>query len=309
MTFENFARLTGATLLNEPSISSFEKVETNPKKIKRGDLFIGDEKEDIELALHLEAYAIVSSLKLDIIDPEIAWFKATSLDEVLIKLLRFSLLEKKFRFIYLHPIEIELIKKIADKENLLFLNNDEKESYKKIINADKDSIFFSTKEEFLRQIYPEFETLETSKSLFKIDKKSLFLTSFTHGEKSYKNIKISPLQLNYLENIVTFLDKSSITYEIQKCGFNSHLYPIFVNQNLQIKPFGKSERVLICTSDNRLLDYLKTEATWAKTIVFEFDDLSKLKNIEFNFAIIFIKYDKLIEELEKNETIEQILLF
>ena len=309
MTFKNFARLTGATLLNEPSISSFEKVETNPKKIKRGDLFIGDEKEDIELALHLEAYAIVSSLKLDIIDPEIAWFKATSLDEVLIKLLRFSLLEKKFRFIYLHPIEIELIKKIADKENLLFLNNDEKESYKKIINADKDSIFFSTKEEFLRQIYPEFETLETSKSLFKIDKKSLFLTSFTHGEKSYKNIKISPLQLNYLENIVTFLDKSSITYEIQKCGFNSHLYPIFVNQNLQIKPFGKSERVLICTSDNRLLDYLKTEATWAKTIVFEFDDLSKLKNIEFNFAIIFIKYDKLIEELEKNETIEQILLF
>jgi len=38
-------------------------------------------------------------------------------------------------------------------------------------------------------------------------------------------------------------------------------------------------------------------------------DLDKLKNIEFNFAIIFANYDTLIDILEKNEKKKQIELF
>ncbi len=313
MTFENFARLTGAKLLNDPFISSFEKVETNPKKIKRGDLFIGDDQEDILLALQLEAYAIVSTTTLDIVDEEIAWFRVSSLDDILIRLLKFSLLEKKFHFVYACSIEIELIKKIAHKKYLIFLGNDKKENYKKIINADIDSIFFSANKHFLEQIYPEYQCIPSVEKLFKKDTKSLFLSSFTYREQNYKDIKITPLFLKYLESIVTFLEDNAITYEIEKCSFISHFYPIFINQKLQIKSFGKSEHVIICESDKirvkETLTYLKTEAPWAKTVYIELSDLEKLKNIEFNFAIIVIDYNRLIDKLEKNEIKEQILLF
>jgi ferrochelatase len=317
MTFENFSRLTGAELLNNPSISSFENIETDPKKIKRGDLFIGDSKEDIELALHLEAYAVLSTQQLEIIDEEIAWFKADSLDEVLIKLLRFTLLERDFQFFHTHSVEIELIKKIADKEYLIFLNKDEKESYKKIINADAKSIFFSANQEFLKKIYPDFQTLPSmDKPLFKTIKNTLFLTSFRYKGKIYKNIKISPLFIKYLENVVMFLQKIDIGFEIEKCSYTSHFHPIFVNQKLELKNFGKTDHVLICESDKSLIEeelsYLITEAPWAKTTHLELsnmDDLDKLKNIEFNFAIIFANYDKLIDILEKNEKKKQIELF
>jgi ferrochelatase len=311
MTFENFRTLTGSTLLNTPSLSSFENIETNPKKVKRGDLFIGDNKEDINLALLNEAYGIVTSTKVEILDNEIAWFIATSLDEVLIKLLRFTLLEKNFRFIYLSSVSLELLKKIADKTELHFLTSDEKDSYKQIINADK-GIFFCSNKEFLTKIYPQFETLEFVDGLFQKIKNSLFLTDFTHKEKVYKNIKISPLFLKNLEKVVYFLEENGIDYEIEKCTFNSHFHPIFVNQSLQIKPFGKSQRVVISESHESLvkdeLTYLKQHALWAKSIIVV-KDLEELKKVEFNFAIIVTKYEKLIQELEKNQSKEQKLLF
>jgi len=317
MTFENFSRLTGATLLNDPFISSFEKVETNPKKIKRGDLFIGDSIEDIELALHHEAYAIVSTKTLKIIDEEIAWFKTDSLDEVLIKLLRFTLLERDFRFVHTNSVEIELIKKVADKEKLIFLNSDEKESYKKIINADEKSILFSTNKLFLQQIYPEYETLPSiTKPLFNSIKKTLFLSSFSYNDKVYKDIKISPLFLKELENVISFLEDNMIEYDIEKTSYTLHFHPVFVNQKLELRSFGKTAHVLICESDKELIEmelsYIKKEAPWAKITHFTLSDLSdleKLKNIEFNFAIIFVKYDTLIDILEKNEKKKQIELF
>jgi len=314
MTFENFSRLTGTKLLNEPSISSFENIETNPKKIKRGDLFIGNDIEDIELALSLEAYGIVSTTKHKIIDNEIAWFIANSLNEVLIKILRFKLMNTKFHFIYLHPIEIELIKTISSKENMVFLDTDENERYKKIINADAQSIIFSSDKEFLNQIYPEFKSLRPlKKTIFKRDNRSLFLSNFIYRGEIFTDIKIPPLLLEYLENVVTFLEQTHISYEIEKCTYNSQFYPIFVNQKLQIKPFGRSERVVITILDNILMDktltYIKAKAPWAKTICIIPSELDSLKNIEFNFAIIVIENERLVKIFEKNESKEQNLLF
>jgi ferrochelatase len=314
MTFENFGRLTGARLLNEPAISSFEKIETNVKKIKRGDLFVGDSKEDIALALDLEAYGIVSTINHKIMDEEIAWFQTDSLDEVLIRLLRFKLMQMKFHFVYLEHIESELIQSIAHKENLVFLDMDEKERYKTIINADMQSIIFCSDKNFLDQIYPEYESLSSlTKPIFQRDTKSHFLSSFIYQNHVFTDIKISPLLLDHLENAVSFLEQNNITYELEKCTYGSHFHPIFVNQKLKIKPFGRSEKVLICESDKskveEVLTYLKTEAPWAKTIYIESSDLERLKSSEFNFAIIVIEYDKLIEKLEKNEKNENILLF
>ncbi len=314
MTFENFSRLTLAAALNTPSISSFNKVQIDPKKVSRGDLFISNSKEDIELALHLEAYGIVSEKDFEIIDKEIAWFKTTSIDDVLIRLLRFKLLEKDFRFILVDAVGLELIEKIADKKSLYFLNSSKKQNYKKIINADAKSLFFSENEEFLKQIFPEYENiLKTKISVFHTIKSGLFLSSFVYKNEIYKDIKISPLFLNTLASIVIFLEKNTLTFDIRRCNFGSFFHPVFVNKNLEIKNFGKTESVIICESNKDLIEkeilYLKKNASWAKTIHFVNSDILKLKEIEFNFAIITITYDKLIKKLEEIEQKKQTLLF
>ena len=311
MTFENFARLTGATLLNTPTISSFEDIQIDVKKVKRGDLFISNLKEDIELALHLEAYAIVSVDIFPIIDEEIAWMRVDSLDEVLIRLMKFTLLEKKFRFIYLTHVELELIEKIADREFLVFLTDNEKDNFKKIINAKEKSIFFSANELFLKQIYPNFETLTQIKSkLFKTIKNSLFLSSFIYNDTTYNNIKLPPLFQENLENVINFLRENHISFQIEKCTFTSHFHPIFIDHKLQIKPFGKSDRVIICERDKNLikieLKYLRENAPWAKKII-QVLDADELKSIEFNFAIINTTTNILQEKLEKIQKKEQAL--
>ncbi len=317
MTVENFSRLTEAKLLNKPSISSFENIEIDPKKVRRGDLFISDTKEDIKLAVKNEAYGIASTEICEIIDEEIAWFDIDSVDDVLIRLLRFNLLEKKLHFVHAQEIELELIYKIASKEHLIILNEDEKDNYKKIINADEKSFIFSSNIKLLGQIYPDFRTLPKVKTLkFNTIKSTLFLTHFTYQRLKYKDIKIPPLFLHHLEKIVSFLDENRINYDIKKCDYTTHFYPIFVDQKLQIKPFGKSDHVLICESDKSLIDqkvsYLVKSAPWAKVICFElteFTNINELKNIEFNFAIINISYEKLITQLEKLDKKEKTVLF
>lgn len=314
MTFKNFSRLTNCQLLNTPLISSFDKVEINPKKVQRGNLFISNKKEDIELALHLEAYAIVSEEDCEIIDQEIAWFKTTSIDDVLIRLLKFNLLEKDFRFILVNSIEFELIQKIADKKHLYFLNSDEKQNYKKIINADAKPIFFSKEKEFLEKIFPEYESILKAKTdTFYENKNGLFLSSFIYKGREYKDIKVPLLFLDNLASVVIFLEKNTILFDIKKCNFTSHFHPVFINKNLEIKNFGKSELVIICESDKNLIEkeilYLKKNASWAKTIHFENSDILKLKEIEFNFAIITTTHNQLIKKLEEIEQKEQTLLF
>ncbi|MCH9814284.1 MAG: hypothetical protein K0U47_10140 [Epsilonproteobacteria bacterium] len=333
MTFENFSRLSGAKLINTPSISGFENIETNPKKIKRGDLFIGNIKEDIELALNKEAYGIVTEVPYTILDSEIAWFQAYSLQEILIKLLRFKLLEQTFYFIYTNNINKQLIEKIADKEVLYTLGSDEKENFKTIINAPEKSFIFSSDKTLLAKIYPEYQTLENRNTpLFKHIHTSLFLTHFTHHTKQYKNIKIPSLFIKYLETVVTFLEQHHISFDLEKCHFTSELHPIFIDKALRIKPFGKSDRVLICSEDQTTLatkvEYLQKHTPWAKHLLLleesytittplhidimrykNLEDLNELKNIEFNFAIIVTSFEKLINILEKKEQKEQFLFF
>ncbi len=314
MRFGNFQRLTKSKLLNSPSVYSFENIEIEPNRVKRGDLFISDNLDEIELAVEQGAYAIVSSCKnLSIIDSEIAWFKTSSCSDVLIRLLRYNLTKRKLYFIYLNEVELELIQKIADKERLIFLVGDDKDSFKKIINAKEDSILFSSDIDFIESIYPNFKRVPILKenSLLKVTKKSLFLSSFIFRDELYRDIRVSPIFLKNLERVVNFLEDNSIDFDIKKATLNSHFYPIFVDSNLNIRPFGKSDRVLIYESSKNLIDielnYLKSSAPWAK-IISNISDSDKLKGIDFNFAIISITKDSLIEKLTKYQKREQLKL-
>ncbi len=331
MTFENFTRLTQATLLNEPFLSSFYEIVFDPHKVKRGDLFVGNDKEAVKIALSRGAYAILSDRKLPVLDEEIAWLRTDSIDQSLISLLRYHIMEHELRFCYLDKISIALLQKIAPRERFVFLGNDLQSDFQQIMQASAEKIFISSDDRLLARIRPGYqECCSTEGPEIMPVKSTLFLSSFYVDNAYYENLKIPALFLPRLQNLLAFLQQEQITYDLHKCEFTPYFYPLFVNKALQVKPFGATPAVLIAARSQsalpEILDYITTHAPWAKTCCFlpvsstirvqtevyhykTLTELNRLKEIEFNFAIINDDLQQIVQSLKNLETDEQRSLF
>ncbi len=332
MTFENLSKLTQATLINEPDITSFDAIAFEPEKVKRGDLFIGRESEKIKEALARGAYAILSDRKIPVYDDEVAWLRCDNIENALIGLLRYYLMQKALEFVCLDPISLALMHKIAAKENLVFLTEGITSNFHKIMDAPPHSIVIGSDETMIQKIYPAY-TIIQSDPLQKIRpfKTTLFQSSFYYHEKLYENIKIPELFLPKLEKILEFLEEKGIAYDIGKCEYTPYFYPLFVTKKLQRKPFGTTPSTLIVTQSTEYLGeiirYIKEKSSWAKQICFvpkstvakcsdlplipyqKLSEISQLKEIEFNFAIISADLAQIVQTLKRLEKKEQLSLF
>jgi ferrochelatase len=331
MTFENFSRLTHATLLNEPFVSSFYDIVFDPYKVKRGDLFIGRELEDIKIALSRDAYAILSDRKIPILDEEIAWLRTESIEQALINLMRYHVMENRLELYYLDEISIALFQKIAVKERPLLLSDNLQTNLQLIMQAHEESIFISSDDVLLAKIKPGYRHhFSTDTAKITPTRSTLFLTSFYADGKHYDNIKLPALFLPRLQNLLAFMKELQISFDLHKCDFTPFFYPIFVNKELRIKPFGSTPSVIIVTAPGNTLseitDYISTHAAWAKTLCFSplsspaeakitmyhyrnLSEITKLKEIEFNFAIINDDLQKILQSLKNLETKGQRSLF
>jgi ferrochelatase len=331
MTFENFSRVTHAALLNEPFVSSFYDIVFDAAKVKRGDLFVSNDPQNIKEALERGAYAILSDTKVVIRDEEIAWLRCKSIDEALIGLLRYKLMEDEREFFYFDKTSVELMQKITHKPPLLYLSGDIKKDFQKLYHNSETSIVIGSDETLLQKIYPAYQTLDKSATEeIKPYKSTLFTSTFyLHGER-FENIKLPPLFLPRLSLIIAFLQTKEIAYNLHKCDFTPSLYPIFINKNLEPQPFGSTPSTIVLTEHEALFEeivsYIHTKAPWAatctlcksdapcpklgKTIRYQnLSEIKKLKEIEFNFAIIEGDLQKLLLTLKNLQTKEQLSLF
>jgi ferrochelatase len=304
MSFDNLIKIIDGTLLNSPSISKFEAIETNAKKTKWGDLFIAINKEDIDLALQNGAYGVLCDYDTPIKDDEIAWIRVLDIKESLKKLLRFKLLKKSLNFLYLTPIEKEIAKSITKKSDILFLEQDLIENFKKLINADENSIIISTDKEILKDIYPSFKSLQKEKfNKIQIIYKTLFFTSFIHNDKYYENLKFPPIYINELSKVLSFLQKHEVPYNLNYVKLENHFREIFITDKFKIRNFGESEHVIIVEDSNdkvdRALSYIRENAPWANSTKITLDKLTDLNIDKFNFILIKANYNKVIKFLEK----------
>ena len=92
MRLENILALTNAKLINEPFVNSFENIVFQADKIKRGDLFVAFEEQEIQTAILNGAYGIIFSKPTQISDNEIAWIKVLDIEDALKRLLRFRII-------------------------------------------------------------------------------------------------------------------------------------------------------------------------------------------------------------------------
>ena len=331
MTFENFTRLTHATLLNEPFVSSFYNIVFDPHRVKRGDLFIGSETEDIKIALAHGAYAILSDRKLPILDEEIAWLRTENIEQVLISLLRYHIMEEELQFYYFDAVSAALLQKIASREHLIFLGADLQTNFQRIMQAPANVLFISSDERLLTKITPRYQTAETlERAPVTLTRSTLFLCTLYFEGTYYENLRLPALFLPRLQKLLSFLESVHIPFDLHKCDFTPYFYPIFVNKELQRKAFGTTPSVLIAVASAALLDeakeYIATHAPWAKRVCFIPSDLSdetvtectryrdlseieRLKEVEFNFAIINDSLQNIMQCLQNLENREQRTLF
>ena len=316
MRLVNILALTQAKLVNEPFVSSFENIIFDAKKIKRGDLFIAFVEEDIEDAILNGAYGVVFDKPTQISDSEIAWIKVQNLEEAIKKLLRFRLIEKQINIYKCDEVTIRLAQQIVTQNNFIVLDSNVKDIFLSLWNIDADTTILFTTSLTDETLFTDVKSLPNDiTNHIEIKEKTLFETSFIYDNKFYERQLLSPFFIPYLEKLLSLFKKLKINFRLKKFIPIKHFEAVFVNQNLQVKDFGTTDKVVIFESDKNLLksqiDFLKTNASWASIIDLtniqnKNEIIDTLKNTNFHFALVF-GYDKSI--LNYKQTYNQQTLF
>jgi len=320
MNLANLTALVEGNLTNSPSITSFEDVSFEASKVKRGDLFLAIKHDEIEQAILNGAYGIVFEGPTQITDQEIAWIKVSSLDNALLRLLRFHVMEKSPQAFYCDEISLKLASQITTSNNLLVLDKSLPEHIQELWKLEEDQyVLFSTKN-IDPQLFVDAKPIPAVPVCeISIVEQTLFETSFIYDDTYYERQLLSPFFIPYLESVLHFFKHNTIKYQVRSFSPINHFQPIFTNVHLQVKEFGKSDNVLIFESDFDLvkaqINFLQTQANWAKIIylisskrknelpsndnIFTYDStwdiMQLLKEKNYHFALIAEQNSDILE--------------
>ncbi|ACZ11708.1 hypothetical protein [Sulfurospirillum deleyianum] len=262
MKIENFVRIIDGKLSTTPPIDAFGSICLEITRLSHGDLFIDTQasRENIHQALEKGAYAIVTILPFENEDEECAWIEVSSIEGMLIKLLRYTITQKSLEFLLLSPVQeafLEMIQ-VAPKP-FKRLKGDVVSITKSILIAKEEERFFLSNEPLAHKIAPLCERIENNLHVKPfIIPKGLFLSSFTYNERFYAEQKIPALFVEELITLLHFCDTHDIAYTIEHLGFSEHFYPQYITHSFVKKEFGTSDKVLIFEPTFELLPRLCT---------------------------------------------------
>ena len=294
MLFENFVSLIDGQLANEPSIASFTKVVFDAKKIKRGDLYLGDFK-DIDEALKNGAYGIVST-KFKVKDKEIAWIKVKNLHDAKLKLLRYLVIKSDAYTIYLTPPQ-EKIAKAIQTDKVYYIDSDIDGAIKDLEQKEVEKLIVFCDEKIYQKLeLPSFKVMIKTK--LNIIKSTTFLTTFLYNQTQHRDIKLPELFMDDLEKVANLFDELKVGYSFEKLHFISHFKPLFLDSRYELLSFGQSTKVVILEHSLEFLyqelEYLKQKASWAKVLLLAHHDIKLSKKLDID-----IKYFKTFGDIEK----------
>lgn len=272
MRIESLLGLIDGTLANRPKVASFERIQTDPSKVRRGDLFLAFEKEGLDLAVRNGAYVVVFDKPIEITDDEIAWVKVDSLAMAALKLARYQLAKNPAPLYLIDDVEYQLAKKLSSSKNILFLSEDITACLEDIFLYDDKSkaMILCNDSSLLKKLALPFERPAENPGAVTVYEQTLFETSFYFQGRYYERCPIPPLFIDRLERMLGLFCRYNLEISLNHLDFTSHFKPIFVDTAFGVKEFGKSERVLIFEPDCDLfakeLEFLKRNAAWAKKI-------------------------------------------
>jgi len=271
MRLENTVALINGELVNSPFVNNFENIVLEAKAVRRGDLFIAFDEESIEEAIFNGAYGIIFYKPTQIRDSEIAWIKVQNLEDALVRLLRFELLNKEISVYSCDEIVLKLALQVVTEPNFIALSGDIKSVFKSLANIEEHcTILFSPALTTVDLFTDIKEMPKSPQSSINIVEQTLFETSFIYDNIFYERQLISPFFMPYLERLLYLFKKIKINFRLRKFTPIDHFEAVFTNKNFEIKEFGTSDKVLIFEKNSTLIEdemlFLQTQATWAKTI-------------------------------------------
>lgn len=327
MQISSILDIVDGKLLNSPSISFIYSIKTNTKKVKEGDLFIAKDSNDIELAIKNGAFAIIIEENFPIIDNEIAWIKVESIENTVIKLIRYKLSTINLKAYFCDKPAYQLLKIYSNYflKDIKLIPNKLENLFKNIDEIENENTIICSNTEILNKIYPQnrnFNELTTNLEIQNLIEHSLFETSFSYNDIYFSKLKISSLYLAQFLRVYNFLNENIDLGKIKQ--FNN-FKPLFVDKNLNLIEFGKSDKFIICQDIRDLYEYeilyLKIKYKYAKTIFLtskyceylkeeeqtiltNLDELKPiLRKLKFNaIYLIGFNYNQVQEYLLKNET-------
>ncbi|WP_368030121.1 peptidoglycan synthetase [Arcobacter sp. s6] len=329
MQISSILDIVDGSLLNSPSISFIYSIKTNALKVKEGDLFIAKNINEIELAIKNGAFAIILDTNVPIIDNEIAWIKVKNIDISIIKLIRFKLAIKDIDAYFCEKITYDLFKIYSTNftKNIRLIPNKLENIFKYIDEIEDKDILISSNKTILDNIYPNNKDFDYLKRLNKIDnliEHSLFETSFSYENIYFSRLKISSLYISNFLKVFEFFNKN---LDFSKLKSFHNFKPLFLDRNLTLVEFGKSDKFVICQNNKDLYEneilYMKKQYKYAKTVFItsdyidylEKDEQILINNIEqlkptlrklkFNgIYIIGFNYKEVYEYLIKSEDVQ-----
>ena len=329
MQISSILDIVDGSLLNSPSISFIYSIKTNALKVKEGDLFIAKNINEIDLAIRNGAFAIIFDTNVPIIDNEIAWIKVKDIDISIIKLIRFKLAIKNIEAFYCNKIIYDLLKIYSTHflKNVRLVPNKLENTFRFIDEIEDNDILISCNKNILDNIYPKNKDFDHINKLNRIDnliEHSLFETSFSYENVYFSRLKISSLYITDFLKVFNFF-KQNLDLTKLKSFYN--FKPLFLDRNLNLVEFGKSDKFIICQNNEDLyeneISYMKKQYKYAKNIFITssyIDYLSKdeqilmndieqlkpiLRKLKFNgIYIIGFNYNEVYEYLIKSENIQ-----
>jgi len=256
MKIDNLVRIVDGTLHTMPSIDAFERIVFDANRVLRGDLFmdVDGSLASTNEAVEKGAYAIVSTRPFEGIDSELAWICVHSLEQALIKLLRYHVAEKSLRCVVLSPLQATFFEMLHSPKSVKVLKGSLLHNAQQLLRAKENELFVITDSVFFQQIAPSSYLLEEHIETKPWQAKGLFFSSFWDDEHYYIEQKIPSLFMTDFLAVLHFCKTHALSYALETLSFGEHFYPQFVTPNLRKKEFGSSDKVLIFEPSASLLD-------------------------------------------------------
>ncbi len=272
MRLENLLSLVGGDLRSSPAVAQFEAIVLKPHRVRRGDIFVAYDPREIPQALANGAYAVLFEEETPVTDAEAAWIRVASLDDALLRLLRFHLLERSLIAVACDSVTLALAAQMVRDERACIVEGSVREELHRLWELPEGSRVFFEDLPRWHDVFIDAVTIPHTDREIVVMEQTLFETSFILDGEYYERQMISPFFLPRLNRLVAWLKSNGLHYRITGMQGTSHFEPVFVGDDLRVKPFGHGSKVLIFEKDPTLVPqeiaFIGSEAKWAKTLCF-----------------------------------------
>lgn len=210
--------ICGGQLLNAPGINYVTNIRTNPARVKREDLFIATNNDEIKDAVARGAFCVIFSGECEILDQDVAFVKVGSVAFAILAFFRYLFASKNFPAFLVSKYEYEIAKSIAKSKDLAFVDTGNLTLILEDLELMPAKMFVFYEDLLGQNIF--FNAQKIPPASFAPTKVSLFQTAFLLQE-TYHSAEIFRLFSQDLLNVVSFFAAQGVEFNVKNIRLTS----------------------------------------------------------------------------------------